>query len=374
MFVAVIFLLIAVLGGVNYYLAHRLWKWIHYFVPKFSIIIPLVLFMVLTVLMILSFIKRFEGKLQWYISVIGNLWMGILVYLLLFFLLSDLIMQILRVLPISQITKIQAVAGICATVLALSISAYGVLNARRIFTTQYDIKLSDTPTSELTVALISDVHLGAVGSESRLEKIVAEINRLEPDLVCIAGDFFDTNYDSILNAEKAIETVRQIKSTYGIYACLGNHDAGKTLSHMEDFLRQADVHLLKDDYAIIDGKMILVGRLDSSPIGGAGELQRGEMTDILKGADGDLPVVVLDHNPINVDHYRNEADLILSGHTHKGQIFPGSLITGAMYAVDYGYYRSDSGVQAVVTSGAGTWGLPMRVGTKCEVVRIDLEF
>ena len=372
-----VIVLIAVLGGVNYYLAHRVWSWVHCLVPKFSVVIPLVLFVVMTVLMVLSFLKPFEGMMQWYISVVGTAWMGMLVYFLLFFLLSDLVVLIawlFHILPASAMAKLRLAAGICATALALSVSAYGVYNAQRIHTVEYDIQLSDSPVSELTVALISDVHLGAVGSESRLEKIVAEVNALEPDLVCIAGDLFDTNFGSIVDPEKAIKTLKQISATYGVYACLGNHDAGETFASMEDFLMRAGIHLLKDEYVIIDDRLILVGRLDPSPIGGVGNLQRGELTDILKDADLNLPVVVMDHNPINVDTYRGKGNLILSGHTHKGQIFPGPLFTNAMYTVDYGYYRSENGTQAIVTSGAGTWGPPMRVGTNCEIVKINLRF
>lgn len=375
MFYAVIFLMLAILGGVNYYLAHRVWKMVQYFAPKFSLIIPLILFLVFTVLMMLSFLKPFKGKLQWYISVAGNVWMGVFIYLLLFFLCADcirLILRITQILPVSGMMKFRALASVCAVVLAFGVSVYGAINARRIHTTQYDIMLSPSPSTQYKVALISDVHLGAVGSESKLEKIVAQINQLEPDIVCIAGDFFDTDFDSILEPEKAIQTLKQIRSVYGVYACLGNHDAGSTLPSMEDFLKQANIRLLQDEYVVINGQLILAGRLDPTPIGGAGGLKRAEMSDVLKDAGDNLPVVVLDHNPAQVDQYRDEADLILSGHTHKGQIFPGSLITGAMYSVDYGYYQNENGVQAIVTSGAGTWGLPMRVGTKCEIVKINM--
>lgn len=373
-FVALI--MIALLGGVNYYLAHSVWRLVNHFIPRFSVWIPFAVFMVLTIFMLLSFFKPFEGMLQWWISVIGTVWMGLTVYLLLFFLISDIIslaVWLCRILSETGMAVFRIGAGITAAVLAVSVSAYGIINARYVKTVKYDISLSDTPSSELTVALISDVHLGAVGSESRLEKIVNEINALKPDIVCIAGDFFDTNFDSVVEPEKAIETLKKIDSAYGVYACLGNHDAGKTLPKMEDFLNRANIRLLKDEYVVINDSLILLGRLDSSPIGGTGDLKRGTIAEALNGADENLPVIVMDHNPMNIDTYRDEADLILSGHTHKGQIFPGSLITDAMYTVDYGYYRSEYGMQAIVTSGAGAWGLPMRVGTDCEVVWIELK-
>ena len=377
MFIIVTLLAVALFFAVNYYLAHRAWRLIHHFIPKLTLTIPLLLFWIMTVMMLLSFFRPFGGRLQQYISIIGAVWMGVLVYLLIFFLLSDLavgIVRLFRALSASAMARLRLISGITALIMALSVSIYGIINARIIKTTEYDIKLSDAPTSSLTLALISDVHLGAVGSESRLEHIVAEINGLKPDLVCIAGDLFDTDFTSIVDPEKAIEALRGLRSTYGTYACLGNHDAGETLADMEDFLKRANIHLLKDSYVTINDSLILAGRLDPSPIGGFGSLSRVEPDEVLKGADRDLPIVMLDHNPASIDSYRGDVGLVLSGHTHKGQIFPGSVFTNAIYTVDYGYYRSEHGTQAVVTSGVGTWGLPMRVGTDCEIVRIALDY
>lgn len=362
----VLFGMLGILGGAHFYLAHRVWRLIHRFAPRFPLFISVIFFAMLMLLMALSFIKPFSGRLQQVFSVAGAAWMGCLVYLLLFFLLADLLALILH-LP-------HFAAGSAALVLALSVCLYGFVHAQQVKTVSYDVTLSPAPANEMTVVLISDVHLGAVGSEGRLEQIVSRINALSPDLVCIAGDLFDTTFTSIRDPERAILTLRQIKATHGVYACLGNHDAGKTLPQMEDFLERAGILLLKDEFAVIDGKFILAGRLDSSPIGGTGNLRRGALADILRSADPSLPVVVMDHNPAGIDTYRGDTALVLSGHTHKGQLFPGSLFTHAMYTVDYGYYQTENGTQIIVTSGAGTWGPPMRIGTDCEVVQIRLKY
>lgn len=370
-------ILIAILLGANFYLAHRLWRWIRYFATGFPFALPLIFVIAMTAVMILGFFKAFSGGLQRVVSFAGSCWMGIFAYLLMAFLVSDCITLLVRALHVFQdpaMIKFRTAMGIGATVLALAVSVYGVLNARNVRTVEYNVRLADAPTSELTIALITDVHLGAVGSESRLEKIVSEINATEPDVVCIAGDLFDTDFGSIADPEKAIRTLRNINAPYGVYACLGNHDAGSTLESMENFMHSADIRLLKDEYTTIGNALTLAGRLDGAPIGKTGDMRMGELSETLRGADAALPVVVLDHNPASVDTYGKETALVLSGHTHKGQIFPGTLFTHAMYSVDYGYYRNANGVQAVVSSGAGTWGLPMRVGTHCEVVRINLSY
>lgn len=375
MIILISIILLLLICGINYYLACSLCRVVNHFVPKVSVLVPFIILSVLAVFLLLSFFKPFSGTLQWYVSAIGTAWMGIVAYLLVFTLLADLIYLfafIFQKISGIEVTTFRAVLGFISFALVILVSSYGFINARLIKTVEYHINLSKSPTEELKVALISDVHLGAIGSESRLDKIISEINAQNPDIVCIAGDLFDTNYNSIVNPEKAIQALQTIKSKYGVYACLGNHDAGKTLPDMEEFIRKANVRLLKDEYVIINDSLILAGRLDSSPIGGFGELKREDFSKVIEGIKEKLPIVVLDHNPANVDTYKTES-LILSGHTHKGQIFPGSLVTNAMYSVDYGYYRNEHGTEAIVTSGSGTWGLPMRVGSNCEVVFINLK-
>lgn len=369
-----IIVMLTLFGGANYYLAHRVCRCIRFFFPNFRIIIPIIVFAALTVVMFLSVARPFGGTLQRIVSTVGSYWMGIFVYLLLFFLFADLVVFIIGRFPVNAMKTVRFAAGAAAVALALITSVYGFLHVGQLYTVRYDISISSKSQNKMNVVMISDVHLGAVGSESRLKKIVNQINELKPDLVCIAGDFFDNDYDTVSDPDKAIETLREISATYGVYACLGNHDSGSTFNQMEDFFGRANIFTLNDEYVIIDQRLILAGRLDGSPIGGYKGIERKALSDVLMGADTNLPIVMMDHNPANVDTYNGEVDLILCGHTHKGQIFPGNLITDAIYTVDYGYYRSDNNTQVVVTSGVGTWGLPMRVGTNCEIVNINLQF
>ena len=265
----VLLLLLAVMGGINFYLAHHVWRWIHYFFPNFSIVIPLIFFLTMAVMMLLSFFKPFGGSLQRVISTIGGCWMGIFVYLLIFCLLADLaflLPWLFRLLSGCDLAKLRAVAGVSAAVLTFTVSLYGFCHARQLYTAEYDVRLSPAPLSEMKLVFISDVHLGAMGSERRLERIVEEINDLEPDLVCIAGDFFDTNFLSIKDPEKAIQTMQKIRSRYGVYACTGNHDSGKTFASMQDFFVRANVTLLMDEYAVLKVTKEQYGKLEKEYI------------------------------------------------------------------------------------------------------------
>ncbi len=297
--------------------------------------------------------------------------MGFLVYGVLFVDVVSAVLFLLGKLNLCPNT-VSIVSGRVAVVLFLVVCTYGCLHAWDLQTKRYEVQLvqSGEATEEFKIVLITDLHLGYVMDAKRLEEIVARVNEESPDLVCVAGDIFDGDYTAVQEPEEIRNLFNSIEATYGVYACLGNHDAGGTYNQMIDFLAGTQIHLLRDEATVIAEKLVLVGRRDSSPIGGHGD-ERSAVDALIDGAE--LPVVVMDHQPGNIGEYDEKTDLILCGHTHQGQIVPFNLITGALFDVDYGYYRaSENSPQVIVTSGAGTWGPPQRIGTDCEVVSISL--
>lgn len=372
-----ILMILSLLGGASYYLADRLYQGLAAFFPGMRFWPVWVLMGTLFLIMVLGFgraLMPFSKDFKYILGIASGYCMGIVIYLLLFTVAADLLLLVPRLMkqPFTAHRLFNRVVTLGVLLLTSVTCVYGFANARQIDHVSYEIDLQGKQDiSDLNVVMISDLHLGAIGSESRLETVVAQINAKQPDLVCIAGDFFDTDFAAIQDPQTAIQTLRGIRATYGVYACLGNHDGGETLAQMVDFLEQADIHLLSDSYTVIDDRLVLVGRLDGAAIGGYGDRARKPLADFFAREDTSLPVIVLDHNPANIHEYSTEADLILCGHTHKGQIFPGNLFTNWMYTVDYGYYRKDAqSPHVIVTSGVGTWGMPMRVGTDCEIVTI----
>lgn len=361
-------MMLLIVGGSNLYLARRIWQFLNHFFPKLPFGVLIGLFVILVLVLTLGFTRSMlplPASAKHALGVANACWIGVFIYLLIFFLLADIAYLLCRLFCTPDRFYFLA----AALILTVSVSGYGFFHAAQIQQKDYDITVSGA--EDMTIVLISDVHLGAVGSEKRLPEIVEKINALEPDLVCIAGDFFDSDFSAIRDPDAAAATLKTLDPTYGVWACLGNHDAGSTAFQMRKFLEQCGIGLLNDEYTVIADKLVLAGRVDGSPIGGYGGLKRQALD--LTGIDPALPVVVMDHNPAHIDQYGPEVDLILCGHTHRGQIFPGSLITDRMYTVDYGYYRSDAdSPQVIVSSGVGTWGMPMRVGTDCEIVKIDI--
>lgn len=379
MIIGIIIMLFALVGA-NCYIALRVYQGVNYIFPQIGVKICIAIGIFIVLPFILGFTRSLlpiPVAIKNILGVISSHWMGIFLYLLFYFVVADtvlLILKIIKVMPNPMPQSIHFFSGLLVVLLTTVTVSYGIYNAKQIKHVSYEIKLEENPlASEFNIVLISDLHLGAVDSEKRLENMVQSINNLEPDIVCIPGDIFDNDYYAIHNPDEAAHLLKSITSKYGVYASLGNHDGGGTLDEMLDFLECSKIKTLNDGYVVIDERLVLIGRLDSSPIGGFGDMSRKDLAEVMTGIDMNLPIVVMDHNPANISEYGSEVDLVLAGHTHRGQIFPGSLFTRAMFVVDYGYYRKDnSSPHVVVTSGVGTWGMPMRVGTNCEIVSIEL--
>lgn len=371
-----VLLMLSLYGGTNYYIGKRLFEGLAFLFPHMNaaLFAGIGLFIASTIfLAILPLPAGLKGFLRW----ISSYWMGIYVYLLILFLLADLVLflgGISHILPVPVPQSLRFDLSLLVIGLTAGLVIYGIGNANRIDKVSYDIQLNKTGLGDgMNLVLISDLHLGAVHSEQRLPGIVRDINQLKPDLVCIAGDIFDDDYFAIHDPEKAIGLLKSISAHYGVYACLGNHDGGKTFNEMLRFLEQSNIHLLKDECEIIDGRMALFGRVDPMPIGGFGELKRKDIAEIAANIDSSLPIVVMDHTPSKIEQYGKAFDLVLAGHTHKGQIFPFDWITNAMFTANYGHFQKDAdSPHFIVTSGVSTWGMPMRIGTRSEIVSIRL--
>ena len=368
-------------GGMNFYIIKRIYPIINIFEKDIYSKIFLGIYILLAVSLIFRFVLmslEVNSKIKNIVNVISSYWMGIFVYLLLFLVIADLLIFLgiaIKIIPISIIKQIRIYTSLSVIIISIILNLIGGFNANQVKETFYNITTSRTiKENGIKITLISDLHLGAVNSEKRLEEIIEKINSQESDVLLITGDIFDSDYNSIQNPSRAIELLKSIKTKYGVFACFGNHDAGKTFDKMEAFIEASNIKVLNDEVVKIDGKFILLGRLDGQPMGSQGGLVRTDINNINIPNDNNLPVIVMDHNPLNISEYNNDFDLILSGHTHKGQIWPANIVINNMYEVDYGYYRKDSNSpQVIVTSGVGTWGMPMRIGSRCEIVTINIK-
>lgn len=334
-----------------------------------------------------------EPSLKWFFKHLSNYWLGTLLYILMIILLGDLIRFIL--LRCSRVNKVKlhsrktfVITGAVVLFCILSVSLYGIVHARTLKLREYTITVDkDCEAGDLRVVLIADLHIGYNIGHRYIERMTERINALEPDLICIAGDIFDNEYEALDDPEAIREALSGLESTYGVYACWGNHDiserilAGFTFGgggldddpRMGELLEEAGIVLLNDETVCVDGAFYLSGRKDLTR---AEKLEGGRETpeELLESLDKELPILVMDHQPRELSELSLAgADLQLSGHTHNGQLFPGNLLVALLYDNAYGL-KKEGKMYSVVTSGVGVWGPGMRVGTDSEIVLINLEF
>ena len=320
----------------------------------------------------------------------GNYWLGWMLYLVLAVLVVEgLLFAVRRIRrkDFQQMQRVRQVQGGVALVLVCAVCLYGMANADRLRVTDYEITL-DGAGEDMTVALLADLHLGYSTETAYIEQAVQAVNNMQADLVVIAGDIFDNEYEAIPEPGRIAAALASLHSTYGVYACWGNHDlsepilagftwdtadADKDDPRMEAFLRQAGITLLADEAVTLGNGVQLVGRKDPSRDKKLGD-DRLSPEALLEPLDPARPVFVIDHQPKELDELAAAgADLDLSGHTHDGQMFPGNLIMPLIWDNPCGCLQV-GGMYSVVTSGLGVWGPDMRVGTKSEIVRITVHF
>lgn len=323
----------------------------------------------------------------------GNYFLGTFLYIILVIVVVDLVRLILKYVFHARFLEFRStfvITGFVCMALIILISVYGILHVGTIKVTPYEVtvnkKVKDM--DSLKIILLADTHFGYSINCRHAQKMVEKINAQNPDIVCIAGDIFDNDYDAISDPEGVCNALKSIKSRYGVYACWGNHDldepilAGFTFGgkkkdqadpRMEQLLRDANIHLLTDEAELIDDKFYVVGRNDSSrthKLGG----QRLSPAQLTKDLDLDKPVIFIDHQPKQLQETADAgADLDLCGHTHDGQIFPGNLFIHLFWENSFGYLKKDK-MHNIVTSGVGVWGPDMRVGTNCEICPITVHF
>jgi len=310
---------------------------------------------------------------------IGSFWMGAMAYFLIILLAIDLLRLVNYIIPFFpnfltrnlRYTK-QVVALIVVGIVFLTVIGARV-NAMfpRIQTLELTIH-KNSPLKELNVALVTDVHLGTIICNSHFTRIVQKINSLNPDIVLFAGDLVDEDIQPVIRQNLG-ETLRQIKSKYGIYGITGNHEYIGGVEPACKYLVEHGVTMLRDSVAKVENAFTLVGREDVSIHQFNGK-KRKQLGELMNGVDTTLPVILMDHQPLRLDDVVDHGvDLQFSGHTHHGQLWPFNYISQAVYELSWGYKKKGN-THFYVSCGVGTWGPPMRTGNRPEVVNVKLKF
>ena len=284
----------------------------------------------------------------------------VLLYLFMTFLLLD-IGRWVHLVP-ATFLKNSWSGTLAVTAFMFIIFLYGNIHYHQKVRQPLTLTTGKTLSRKMKVVMLSDLHLGYHNRRSEFAKWVDKINEEKADLILVAGDIIDKNIQPLEEQEMHQEFLRL---NAPVIACLGNHEYYGGESNALLFYKKADITLLRDSVTTV-GDLCIIGRDDRS------NPKRKTLSELMKGVDRTKYLVVLDHQPIQLEEAeQNGIDFQLSGHTHHGQVWPISWITESIYECAFGEWQRGS-TRYYVTSGIGIWGGKFRIGTRSEYVVAEI--
>lgn len=365
-------------GLLNYYIGLRFWQGLFSYFPHISSSGYWSVFWLIALSYLLARVgeKFLPAVISQSFSVVGSYWLGVMFYAFLTLFVVDMIRLLDKAFSfLPGGLKTSPAVGTALLLLIGGIVIYGAWNARNPIIHHYELSVDKTAgdLKALHIVMVSDVHLGTIMDNGRLTQMLNLINAQHPDLILIVGDMIDENVERVIEREMQAN-LTQLQARYGTYAVLGNHEyIGRHVDEAIKYLQESGVKVLKDQIVSIAGGVYLVGRDDRTGerFGGG---KRKTLDTLLQGVQPSRPIIVMDHQPSHLEEPEQAGvDLQLSGHTHQGQLFPNNFITNRIFQDDFGFLQKGA-FQIIVSSGYGTWGPPLRVGNKPEIVDIRLHF
>lgn len=309
------------------------------------------------------------------LAYIGYVWMAVLFLFFSIHLLIDLYSLFLRffskISNTSLITFVpsQMIVFLSTIALIILIILYGFFEAENIKVEREQIKTSKLSEgmSRFRVVQISDIHFSSINGLRLAKKIEKIIKNMEPDILVSTGDLIERG---LRDDDKVIDVLKKINTTYGKFAVTGNHEFYTGIKKSTKFTEKAGFKMLRDKGVILNGFVNIVGVDDPARnrMGEAGNIQENIL---LGGFPKTNLTILLKHQPKLDGSNPYNFDLQLSGHTHKGQIFPFSLIVSIFYPYNSGLHQVGEDSYLYVTRGTGTWGPPVRFLSPPEITVID---
>jgi len=339
-------------------------------------LILLMLFMILAPILVRVSERYGYESTACLLSYIGYIWMGVL---FLFFVMS-IFFDIYRLLVylggqisrknLSSLIPPPLYLFVIPLVVSVTINAYGYFEATNLRIEAITIKTSkiSKEIGMIRIVQISDVHIGMIVREKRLEKIVAAVKQAEPDLVVSTGDLLDGQIDNMM---PSADLLRDIRPRYGKFAVMGNHEFFAGIEKALEFHQRAGFLVLRGEALTLAGLVSIVG-VDDATGSRFGDYRYVPEKELLAKLPKETFRLLLKHRPDIEPEGPGLFDLQLSGHTHRGQIYPFVWLTRLVFPYHSGYYLLPNDSRLYVNRGAGTWGPPVRFFSPPEVTVIDL--
>jgi hypothetical protein len=294
---------------------------------------------------------------------IGTSSIFIMMYLVILFLVLDL-GRLVHLVPRSWLYQ-NGWSAAAIFVLIFGIFLYGNLHYKNKVRVELELPTTKTLPKDYKIVMMSDLHIGYHNTRKELARWVDLVNAEQPDFILIAGDIIDGSMRPILE-ERMAEEFHRLKAP--VYACLGNHEYYSGHPEARQFYRDACIHLLIDSTAVIDSTIVIIGRDDRMNRHRKSVATLTTAHPLCGRGQGGGFTIVLDHQPYNLDRVEAAGvDFQLSGHTHRGQVWPISWITDRVYECSWGSYQRGN-TRYYVSSGIGLWGGKFRIGTQSEYV------
>ena len=313
-----------------------------------------------------------------FLWLMGSTWMVFLFYMTLLWLIIDLLLYLNRRKPymgryINDNPRITGAIFFAITTISIVVVMYmGSYRFRNPTVTKLEININKEAgdISTLRIVAVSDVHLGYLINKKYATHYVDLINEQNPDIILFVGDIIDAEIAPIIEQNMQEDFLR-LNARLGVYSCTGNHEYRYEADYKIDWLNaNAGIKMIRDSAVLIDSSFYVVGREDwIIPT-------RKDLKEILaeQNVNSELPIFVLNHTPNDLDEEMNNgADIALYGHTHDGQVFPFNVLTRLMFEVSNGYKKKGD-TNVYVSSGLGLSGPQYRIGTKSEIVVMDVTF
>lgn len=311
------------------------------------------------------------------LNVAGGFWLAFMLYSFLLLLISDIAIaggRIAGIIETGQLPVIRYYSYLFVLIVSSVIIISGFINSVMPVEKRYSLEINSETISNTPVRIVavSDVHLGSVVRRRSLRELSAMINRANPDIIFFLGDLVDGEINPVLR-DDLLSSLSLPDNGAEVIAITGNHEfiggIGQTLPYLEN----SGLNVLSDDLLVLKSGIQVIGRTDRDSFRYYGK-RRKALSELLELTDPDRPVIILDHQPPG----KNEViggnfDLMLSGHTHNGQMWPFSYIVRSIFKTSYGL-STDGRRNFIVSSGFGTWGPRVRIGSRSEIVIIDLSF